>query len=274
MYSGNQRRLKYTFYLNPGSDPNQIQMIYDGIEGLWVDELTDELVIQTEWGEMRDAAPVAYQEIQGVRYAKPSARSHPENRGRVSGKAIDISFRLIGEKKVGFVLGDYDPKFMLVLDPGYSTYLGGSGWDYGLSIAVDSSGNAYVTGYIYSPDFPTKNPYQDSNAGRTDAFVTKLSSSGNTLIYSTYLGGSGWDQGTGIAVGSSGNAYVTGWTNSSDFPIKNPYQSSKARGSSDVFVTKLSSAGTALIYSTYLGGSEPEGGFSIMPLRIAFSLSC
>jgi len=98
VYSGDQRRLKYTFYLQPDSDPNQILMMYDGIEGLWVDETTGELVIQTEWGEMRDATPVAYQEIEGVR------------------KGVDVSFRLIGEKSVGFALGDYYPNFMLALD--------------------------------------------------------------------------------------------------------------------------------------------------------------
>ena len=241
VYSGDQRRLKYTFYLQPHSDSNQIQMIYDGIEGVWIDDATGELVIQTEWGEMRDAAPVAYQEIEGVR------------------QAVDISFRLIGEKRVGFALGDYDPNFMLTLDPGYSTYLGGSGDDFGHDIAVDSSGNAYVTGQASSSDFPTENPFQGS--GGFDAFVTKLSSSGSTLIYSTYLGGSDTDEGRGIAVDSSGNAYVTGYTRSSDFPTQNPYDSGLS-GSDDVFVTKLSSSGDTLIYSTYLGGSDYQIGTS------------
>ena len=232
VYSGDQRRLKYTFYLKPHSDPGHIQMIYDGIEGVCVDDATGELAIQTPWGEMRDAAPVAYQEIEGVR------------------KAVDIVFRLIDEKRVGFSVGDYDPKFSLTIDPGYSTYLGGSDWDYGSGIAVDSSGSVYVTGYTESSNFPTQNPYQGSYAGGyDDAFVTKLSSSGNTLIYSTYLGGSYLDYGTGIAVDSWGNAYVMGTTNSSNFPTQNPYQGSNG-GTVDAFVTKLSSNGNTLIYST------------------------
>jgi len=162
----------------------------------------------------------------------------------------------MGEEKVGFAVGDYDPNFTLILDPGYSTYLGGIDDDEGHGIAVDSSGSAYVIGTTRSFfGFPTHNPYQGSLAERTDAFVTKLSSNGSTLIYSTYLGGSDWDGGHGIAVDSWGNAYVTGETESSDFPTQNPYQGSKP-GSDAVFVAKLSSSGNTLIYSTYLGAGR------------------
>ena len=246
VYSGDQRRLKYTFYLKPNSDPNQILMTYDGIESLCVDDATGELVIQTPWGEMRDAAPIAHQEIEGVK------------------KEVDISFRLMGEKRVGFVVGDYDPNFMLVLDPGYSTYLGGSSHDWGKGIAVDSTGNVYVTGETRSSDFPTQNPHDSSLDQISDAFVTKLSSSGNTLIYSTYLGGDNQDRGESIAVDSSGNAYITGLTHSSDFPTQNPFQDSNANeGSGNAFVAKLSSSGNTLIYSTYLGGNSGSGGSGI-----------
>jgi hypothetical protein len=120
----------------------------------------------------------------------------------------------------------------------YSTYLGGSYIDSAYAIAVDSSGNAYVTGETTSSDFPTENPYQVSYGGNDDAFVTKLDSSGNSLIYSTYLGGSSYDLAYAIAVDSSGNAYVTGFTRSSDFPTENPYQVSYG-GNDDAFVTKL-----------------------------------
>ena len=243
VYSGSQRRLKYTFYLKPGANPNQIQMIYEDIESVSVDDATGELVIPTEWGEMRDAVPVAHQDIDGIR------------------KEVDISFCLVGEKSVGFAVGDYDSNLMLVIDPGYSTYLGGSRGEKGFDIAVDSSGNTYVTGFTTSIDFPTQNPFQDNNgssSGYYDVFIAKLSSSGNTLIYSTYLGGSGWDEGKGIAVDSDGNAYVTGETSeSSDFPLENPYQSIKGEGH-DAFVTKLNSSGNTLIYSTYLGGNGSD----------------
>jgi hypothetical protein len=145
----------------------------------------------------------------------------------------------------------------------YSTYLGGSDWDEGIAIAVDSSESAYVTGFTYSPNFPTQNPFQGAFAGVVDAFVTKFSPAGNTLVYSTYLGGSGDDEGFGIAVDSSGSAYVTGFTNSPNFPTQNPFQGSFAGGAYDAFVTKFSPAGNTLVYSTYLGGSGDDEGFGI-----------
>ncbi len=144
----------------------------------------------------------------------------------------------------------------------YSTYLGGGDEDVGYGIAVDGSGNAYVTGETHSSDFPTSNPYQTFQ-GNSDAFVTKLSSSGNSLIYSTYLGGGSGDYASGIAIDGSGNAYVTGGTLSSNFPTLNPYQNQLNNPWSDVFITKLSSTGHTLIYSTYLGGTYSDGGCSI-----------
>ena len=144
----------------------------------------------------------------------------------------------------------------------YSTYLGGSSDDRGFDIAVDSSGNAYVTGQTDSGDFPRIVPIQVLNRGLSDAFVTKLNAAGNDLVYSTYLGGSSSDFGFGIAVDASGNAHVTGQTNSTDFPTVLPIQfANGALG--DVFVAKLNAAGTVLRYSTYLGGSSSDFGFGI-----------
>ena len=140
----------------------------------------------------------------------------------------------------------------------YSTYLGGSGPDQGNGIAVDSAGNAYITGYTISADFPTANAVQPNLDGPVDAFVTKMNSSGSALTYSTYLGGSNADYGNGIAVDSTGNAYVTGYTDSLDFPTVNaiqPIPFGGRRGYTDAFVTKYNAAGSALVYSTYLGGS-------------------
>jgi len=121
----------------------------------------------------------------------------------------------------------------------YSTYLGGGSYDYGNGIAVDSSGCAYVTGKTWSNDFPTENAYQLDQGG-VDAFVTKLSADGTSLQYSTYLGGGSGDDGYGIAVDSSGCAYVTGETRSTDFPTQNAYQEDLGdSGIADAFVTKL-----------------------------------
>jgi Beta-propeller repeat len=140
----------------------------------------------------------------------------------------------------------------------YSTYLGGSGDDFGQGVAVDGSGNAYVTGYTFSTNFPTANPLQASFGGGEDAFVTKINAAGSAFVYSTYLGGNGDDQGRGIAVDRAGNAYVTGWTRSTNFPTTNPLQLSYSSDgeNSNVFVTKINVAGSALVYSTYLGGSD------------------
>jgi hypothetical protein len=161
----------------------------------------------------------------------------------------------------------YHDVFVTKLNPGgsaivYSTYLGGSGWDYGYGIAVDSSGNAYITGATESTNFPTVNPIQGSNAGGYDAFVTKLNPAGSAIVYSTYLGGSDWDEAHGIAVDSSGSAYITGASSSTNFPTVNPIQGSNA-GGYDAFVTKLNPAGSAIVYSTYLGGSEDDDGYGI-----------
>jgi hypothetical protein len=147
----------------------------------------------------------------------------------------------------------------------YSTYLGG-GVDEGFGIAVDSSGSAYVTGYTYSTAFPTKNPLQANLAGDADIFVTKFSPDGTALVYSTYLGGSNLDQAFGIAVDTSGNAYVTGQTASTDFPKVNAFQPAYGGGTADAFVAKLNPDGSALVYSTYLGGSGSEGSLSRIAL--------
>ena len=144
----------------------------------------------------------------------------------------------------------------------YSTYLGGSGTDDGMGIAVDGAGCAYVTGDTSSTDFPTQNPLQPQKKGNYDAFVAKLNASGSALVYSTYLGGSGRDVGSGIAVDGAGCAYVTGHTSSTDFPTQNPLQPQK-KGNYDAFVAKLNAPGSALVYSTYLGGSDDDQGRGI-----------
>jgi hypothetical protein len=151
----------------------------------------------------------------------------------------------------------------------YSTYLGGSGGDYAQGIAVDSSGNAYVTGQTQSTNFPvTPGAFQTIFGGSSDAFVTKLNSTGSALVYSTYLGGSVWDDGRGIAVDSAGNAYVTGDTDSTNFPVTpSAFQTTCAgncaAGYYDAFVSKLNPTGSALVYSTYLGGSNEDYGLGI-----------
>ena len=183
----------------------------------------------------------------------------------VAGETGSIDFPTMNpiQRALAGAAGDHDA-FVTKLNaagsaPVYSTYLGGGGGDGGRGIAVDSSGNSYVTGLTLSIDFPTMNPIQAVNAGGSDAFITKLNAAGSALVYSTFLGGSGGETGFGIAVDSSGSAYVTGQTGSTDFPTMNPIQPASA-GVPDVFVAKLNAAGSALAYSTYVGGSSGESG--------------
>jgi hypothetical protein len=183
----------------------------------------------------------------------------------VAGQTYSSDFPLSNPLQPSF--GGSSDAFVASLDPtgsalNYSTYLGGSADDFAYGMAVDGSGNAYVTGRTHSFDFPTPNAYQAVFGGVADAFVAKLAAGGTSLLYSTYLGGSDMDGAIGIAADSSGDAYVTGWTYSSDFPKVNPLQQNLA-GAEDGFVAKLNPAGSALLYSTFLGGSDDDQGYSI-----------
>ena len=148
----------------------------------------------------------------------------------------------------------------------YSTYLGGSSDDHGAAIAVNSSGSAYITGSTWSSNFPVASAYQTSIGGGQDAFVAKFSADGNSLLFSTFLGGSGGslgypEAGQGIALDGQGNAYVAGTTPSPNFPVFNPLQS-YLQGASDAFISKLNASG-ALVYSTYLGGTGGDSANAI-----------
>lgn len=157
--------------------------------------------------------------------------------------------------------------FVTKLDRGgsallYSTYIGGGSDDVGTGIAVDTLGNAYVTGTTTSSDYPTANALQSTFGGSSKAFVTKLNPTGSGLVYSTYLGG-GSELGQGITVSARGNVCVTGYTASVDFPTTPGAFQRTLGGGADAFVTQLNPAGSALIYSTYLGGSGEESGLGI-----------
>ncbi len=147
----------------------------------------------------------------------------------------------------------------------YATFLGGSGDEYGMGIAVDGAGSAYVTGYTSSTDFPTTpGAFDTSYSGGADAFVVKLNAAGSRLTYATFLGGSGDDGSFDIAVDGAGSAYVTGVTSSTDFPTTaGAFDTSYNGGSYDAFVVKLNAAGGGLTYATFLGGSGDEYGMGI-----------
>ncbi|MDI6794818.1 MAG: SBBP repeat-containing protein, partial [bacterium] len=237
---GNQRELEYDLIVSPGADPKEIIAKYDGVEGLRISE-EGELLIKTAFGELKQKRPVIYQEIDGRR-VKVEGKFRIQNAECGSQKSEEgkSAFRIPHSAfyTYGFEVAAYNPNYPLIIDPtlAYSTYLGGGGNDYGLAIAVDSTGAAYITGYTDSTDFPTTSSYQ-TDTGGLDAFVTKLAPAGNSLSYSTYLGGVDNDYGYGIAVDSTGAAYITGYTDSTDFPTTSSYQTDT--GGVDAFVTKL-----------------------------------
>jgi uncharacterized repeat protein (TIGR01451 family) len=259
VYSGTEGHLKSEFRLAPGVDPSGIQMAYDGAQAVHLRQ-DGALVLQTPLGELIEAAPLVYQEANGARQEIPgryillSPWQDPDG----------------GEGcRVGFRVDTHDPALPLVIDPvlGYSTYLGGSGDDAGYGIAVDDLGNTYVTGQTRSNDFfTTTNVISTSLRGNSDAFVTQIIRAGEvyTYGYSTYLGGSNDDLGYGIAVDGAGNAYVTGETESGDFPTYKAITDT-LRGPKDVFVTQIISAGGVytLGFSTYLGGNSIDYGTGI-----------
>jgi|GEM_PF-6966672 len=245
-----ERALKYDFIVHPGGNIKNIIIKYENINTLAITPSGD-LEIRTKFGCFYEQAPYIYQQINGIL------------------RTIKGHYRLLNQNTFGFTIeGTYDESFPIIIDPklDYSTYLGDTYDDKGLSIAVDTNNNAYITGFTNSLNFPTTDgAYDNTPNGGGDVFIAKLSASiggVSSLLYSTYLGGSYFDSGEGIAVDNIGNAYITGYTVSPDFPMNNSFDNSP-NGNDDVFVAKISSLGSTLLYSTYLGGSNQDNGASI-----------
>jgi len=331
VHYGNQQRLEYDFEISPGVSPQSISMQFRGVAGMEL-AANGELVIHLGQTELRQPRPVAFQIIAGIR------------------KEVRVDYRLVGADVVQFALGNYDPGATLVIDPimGYSsyfhapgddrpwsvavgpggdvylagetmstsglvtsgavqtnfggtfvghgdvfvarltnsaslvpvyaTYLGGKAHDVGFGLAVDSDGNAVVTGYTASSDFPVYSAIQTNIAGPIpsgfqtaplDCFLSKIGPFGSNLVFSTYFGGSGAgayglgdDVGYGVALDGDGNIFVTGTTYSTNFPVANT-ASISLHGLQDAFVAKFGPAGTNLIYSMYLGGANADYGRSV-----------
>ena len=246
VYYGNQQQLEYDFVVAPGARPDVIQLHFDGIRGIRIDR-EGQLVLETPGGEILQKKPLVYQ-------------NDGEQRIPVEGNYI-----LQGKRRVGFEIVSYDSTKPLIIDPVlvYSSYFGGTGTaDQGNAIAVDAGGNAYITGQTNSTDLLTVRGVQSALRGQLDGFVIKLDSKGTTVLYSTYFGGSANDEAHAIAVDAAGNAYVTGYTTSSDFPIVNGFQKTRA-GGLDAYFLKLSSAGDTILYSSYIGGSADDRAFGL-----------
>jgi hypothetical protein len=268
VYYGNPQQLEHDFIVAPGADPAMIQLAISGAERVRINAEGD-LVLTVPGGEVVQKAPRIYQVIDGQqqtiagRYMLRDVES-----AAVTIVSMAIADPMIEALRVGFEVAQYDQRLPLVIDPvlAYSTYLGGIKEDYGTSIAVDQNGDAYVTGATVSIDFPTNTPagsilFDSTIAGvkTLDAFVSKFDLdkiSYNSLIYSTYLGGSDDkdDVGNGIAVDSNGYAYVIGTTASSEFPV--PGGVIPLKGGKDAFIVILDASGGGPLYSTYWGGGQ------------------
>jgi len=242
---GREGHLEYDFVLRPGADPTMIRLAVEGAGNVSVDE-DGRLVAFSPLGRrVVQHKPVVYQETE---------------RGRT---AIPGRYNILDDGGVVFDIGEYDRTRELVIDPvvGWATYLGGRDRDNLKGVAVDTAGNVYVVGSALSDDYPVVNPIQTTQ----DVYavvVSKFNSTGDTLLYSTYIDGRNNDHGEGIAVDASGAAFVVGRTFSDDFPTVNAFQGT-AGASSDAFVCKLSPDGSQLVYSTYLGGDDSDSGYGI-----------
>ena len=262
VYYGTQRQLEYDFNVTPGADPKAIQISFEGARKLRVDAAGN-LILGLAGGEVKFEKPFAYQ-MKGDEKQPVAARFH------------------LGDRKyrVYFAVGDYDATRPLVIDPilAYSTYLGGSGIDGANAIAVAPDNTAFVAGGTFSLDFPTAHALQPNDGGShdfpQDAFVTKISADGSTLLYSTYLGGENEDVANGIAIDAAGEAYVTGLTLSPHFPVTPGSFNTLCGGDghcgatfnsqglmvSNGFLTKINTAGSGIIYSGFIGAFENVNG--------------
>jgi len=242
IYSGTFERMKYEFVVRPGADPSRIALAYRGTERVAL-TADGRLAVHTPAGSFQDDAPVAYQEIDGVR------------------RDVPVEF-LLESATYGFALAEYDRARTLVIDPSslvYCGFIGGASSEWASAIAVDGDGSVYIAGATDgSPaDFPTAvGPDLSSNGGSEDAFIVKVNPAGTALVYCGYIGGSGSDGALGVAVDAAGNAFVSGYTDSTEatFPVAVGPDVTH-NGQEDGFVAKVNPNGTGLVFCGYIGGA-------------------
>ncbi len=248
-YYGAGQRVEHDIIVKKGADPTTIRFSAEGVKSIRVTD-SGELELALEGGVVTEKRPFIYQEIDGKRVKVEGGYRVIEEAG--DGRAV-----------YGFTVASYDRSRDLVIDPvlTYSTYFGGSAGDFARDVAVDAAGATYITGWTMSLDFPLASPVQGVNRGGLvtgDAFVTKINPAGTAVVYSTYIGGSGDEDSISIAVDSAGAAYITGDTQSLDFPLFRAFQPFFGGGLKDGFVVKIAPAGNALVFSSYLGGTGDD----------------
>ena len=243
IFYGNGLDLEYDIIVNPGADPHAVELVYQGINCLTVDS-GGQLLIEHDWGRFCKLTPAIYQF---------------ENNDK---SMLEGQYVLQSDNSFGFNVPNYDSDRPLIIDPvvSYSSYLGGSSTDESNDIAIDPSGCPFIIGTTYSSDYPLQDELYTDQVG-SDVFITKFNTLGSELVFSTYLGGGSVDCGTALALDDGNNIYLTGYTHSSDFPVVNNYQTDQPGG--DVFISKISADGSALVYSTYLGGSLDDYSYDI-----------
>jgi hypothetical protein len=237
--------IKYEFIVHPFANPKDIKLKYDGVE---LSKDKDDLLIKTPAGTVRDREFYVYQH-------------HGETDRHVS-----VEASIVIENNIVSYDIDYDPRHTLIIDPLiYSTFENGRDDDVGYSITIDSAKNPIITGYTWSISFPTTvGVFNTTNNGTMDIFVLKLNATGKNLIYSTYIGGTGTEEARDIDIDSNDNTYITGFTDSNNFPtISGSAYESYNGGITDIIVFKLNPTGNKLLYSTYMGGNDYEHGMSI-----------
>jgi hypothetical protein len=241
-YREEKGHLKSTFIVAPGANPSSIHYTINGETPIQIDRRGALVISIAEGRQITEEPPTAYQEIGGLV------------------KSVPVRYYLADEGQIGYELGSYDTDYPLVIDPEIITsgYLGGNVEDTAYSIALDPKGTIYVIGTTYSSDFPvTRTVFNTTWSGFTDIFVTAYTKDGTQVLYSTYLGGAGNDNGWAIAVSEEGIVYITGSTECPDFPVKNAFQPTVA-GAYDAIITAISPDGSALEFSSYLGGSDMD----------------
>jgi len=245
VFSAAESGLKYDLLVAPGANPGEIRWSYHGAGELRVDD-DGSLRIITPSGELREAPLFCYQQRDG--------------------KLVEVnSWYWVDGITVAPGLGGYDPSLPLVIDPlVYSTFLGGNRSDTCRDMVVDPGKNVYITGLTASSNFPTiYGSFDTSHGGGTDVFISKFDPGGDDLVYSTFVGGERSDEGSGIALDSEKNVYVTGATSSEDFPTSPGCYDDSYNEYTDMFVLKLDKDGSDLVYSTFVGGGDLDRGKSI-----------